>query len=186
MGYRKSIAMWVKVSILLIASIFGLATMSSVRAQNLPSSDEFDRELRACNSSEHINIDDSILGSLASLYSNDSARQALKSPTDFLLLIPENKRIDAYRLYAQCIAKIVPQLASVTPAPSTPITTTYRICSGEYERACQQHDVYMYCYENPENWAKDRCTTYSVRQLNSYGGNKCGYNLYEVLCTGPK
>ena len=33
-------------------------------------------------------------------------------------------------------------------AATTPVKTTktYRFCFGEYERACQTHDIYDYCY----------------------------------------
>jgi hypothetical protein len=160
--------------------------LPAVQAQSLPSPEDFDRALKACNSAQGINVSSNILDSLSKLYSGESSRQALRSPTDFLLLIPEDKRIDAYRLYAECITKIVPQLANTTTLPPPAITTTYKICTGEYERACQAHDVYLYCYVSPDSWAKDRCTTYSVRPLNSFGGNKCGYTLFEVLCSGPK
>ena len=82
--------------------------------------------------------------------------------------------------------------ASPTPAPSpTPaapqvpqeVTRSFRVCTGEYERACDPHDTYLYCYVDLDAWAKARCTRYKTQQLNSRGGNKCGYSLYEVLCT---
>jgi hypothetical protein len=91
--------------------------------------------------------------------------------------------LEAYRLYSDCIATILPQLATqVTP----PVTVTYRICSGEYARACQPHDVYLYCYQSPAEWAKSRCESAKVQRLSTYGGNKCGYSLDAVICTGPK
>jgi len=158
-------------------------------AQNpgLPSQEDFDQSLKACNVAQRINLAPNILESLSKLYSSENARQVLRSPTDFLLLIPEDKRIDAYRLYAECITKIVPQIAS-TANPSAQVAPPryYRLCIGEYERACQTHDAYLYCGANPEIWARDRCSSYSILQLNSYGGNKCGYSLVEVQCNGPK
>jgi hypothetical protein len=160
---------------------------SAAQAPSLPSQEDFDRALKACNNAQQINIASNILESLSKLYSSESARQVLRSPSEYLLLIPEDKRIDAYRLYAECITKIVPQIASATiPTPQMNPTRYYKICTGEYERACQPHDVYLYCGVNPEIWARDRCTTYSIQQLNSYGGNKCGYGLLEVQCNGPK
>ncbi|MFK4616731.1 hypothetical protein [Bradyrhizobium diazoefficiens] len=174
-----------KAKYLLIATFSLLLTSSKAQIQNLPSPDDFGREIKVCNAAQKINLDAKIIDSLAALYSDETSRQALRSVTDFLLLIPEDKRIDAYRLYAQCIVKLVPQLASTAPASST-ITRQYRICTGEYERACQPHDVYLYCAVPPESWARERCATYSIMQLNNYGGNKCGYGLYEVLCTGSK
>jgi hypothetical protein len=159
---------------------------STAQAQGFPSPEDFDQALKTCNSVQKINLGSNILDSLSKLYAGESSRQVLRSPSEFLLLIPEDKRIDAYRLYAECITKIVPQFATGTTASPAAITTTYKICTGEYERACQPHDVYMYCGVSPETWARNKCASYSVRQLNSYGGNKCGYELYEVLCTGPR
>jgi hypothetical protein len=155
-------------------------------AQNIPTPADFDRALKTCATSQNIGLPLNITDSISKLYASESSRQILKSSTDFLQIIPENMRIEAYRLYADCIAKIAPQIAN-TATPSTPIeTSTYRVCTGEYERACQPHEVYLYCYDNVEAWAKNRCTSYNLRRLNSYGGNKCGYSLDEVRCIGPK
>jgi hypothetical protein len=171
----------------LLVAIFSLLLASSkAQTQSLPTPDDFERDLKACNAAQNINLDSKIIDSLGALYSNETSRQALHSVTDFLLLIPEDKRIDAYRLYAQCIVKLVPQIATTAPPASAPITRQYRICTGEYERACQPHDVYLYCNVPPESWARERCATYSITPLNNYGGNKCGYGLYDVLCTGSK
>jgi len=158
-------------------------------AQNLPSPELFDQSLKACAATQHVELNSDTLDSIGRLYASDSSRQVLRSPQEFLLLIPENNRIEAYRLYAECITKIVPLVAS-TPAPANPSQAQpipiYRICTGEYERACQAHDVYLYCYISVEAWAKDRCANYTSRRLNTYGGNKCGYSLDEVICYGPK
>jgi S1-C subfamily serine protease len=85
-------------------------------------------------------------------------------------------------------ALVVPAylFANRLPGFIPPPTVTYRVCTGEYERACQGHDAYFYCYTNVDDWAKSMCEISKVQQLNSYGGNKCGYTLYAVICTGPK
>jgi hypothetical protein len=76
--------------------------------------------------------------------------------------------------------------ALVVSSPSEPThVETYRMCLGEYERNCQPHDVYMYCYSDVGAWADARCTKKSVIPLNSTPGNKCGYTLIQVICTGP-
>jgi hypothetical protein len=166
-----------------------LSTTQFGYAQNLPTPELFDQALKACAAAQHVELKSDSLDSISRLYSSDSSRQVLKSPQEFLLLMPENNRIEAYRLYADCITKIVPQISSNTglanPSQAQP-TSIYRICSGEYERACQTHDVYLYCYTNIDAWAKDRCSNYTSRRLNTYGGNKCGYSLDEVICYGPK
>ncbi|MBN9486844.1 MAG: hypothetical protein J0H44_06445 [Alphaproteobacteria bacterium] len=78
------------------------------------------------------------------------------------------------------------QSCSPEPAKPEPVTVTYKVCSGEYENRCQTHDVYLYCHGDVGAWAKPRCTSYKVQRLNSYGGNKCGYSIDAVICTGPK
>ena len=71
----------------------------------------------------------------------------------------------------------------VTATPPKEIVVSYTVCSGEYERNCNfPHDKYVYCYVDPASWAKDVCTRFTTTQLGSYGGNKCGYTRYEVLC----
>jgi hypothetical protein len=71
------------------------------------------------------------------------------------------------------------------PQQPTQTTVTYKVCEGEYESNCQPHDGYVYCYESVENWAKQRCEKYKVnpRAINTKGGNKCGYSIYQVVCT---
>jgi hypothetical protein len=64
--------------------------------------------------------------------------------------------------------------------------TTYRICSGEYERACLPHDMYQYCAFNVRAWADQHCTAAKILRLDTRDGNKCGYSLDQVICTGPK
>jgi hypothetical protein len=74
--------------------------------------------------------------------------------------------------------------APVSPQPQP--TVSYKICSGEYENRCQAHDVYLYCYADVSAWAKARCNSYTIQRLNTYGGNKCGYSIDSVICTGPR
>jgi hypothetical protein len=70
------------------------------------------------------------------------------------------------------------------PQPAkTEVTRPLKVCTGEYERACDPHDSYLYCYADVKGWANARCEKSTVTQLNDRGGNKCGYQLYEVLCT---
>jgi hypothetical protein len=69
---------------------------------------------------------------------------------------------------------------------AAPTTTIYRLCTGEYERACQTHDAYLYCYGDVGSWAKARCNSYQITRVNTYGGNKCGYSIDSVMCVGPK
>lgn len=78
-----------------------------------------------------------------------------------------------------------PPIDPPKPVPPPP-TVTYKVCVGEYEGACQAHDVYLYCYTDVSAWAKQKCSSYSASRYNTYGGNKCGYGMDLVTCVGPK
>jgi hypothetical protein len=65
-------------------------------------------------------------------------------------------------------------------------TSIFKVCSGEYERACQPHDAYLYCGADVGAWAKVRCNSYRVTRLSTSGGNKCGYSIDAVTCIDPK
>jgi hypothetical protein len=175
--------------------------LHSAHAQTPPTPGDFDRDLKTCALTQSINLPD-IIDSVGKLYAGENSKQILRSSTQFLTLIPDNMKLEAYRLYADCIMKTAPQLAATSSPPAStpsngsppataitappPVVVPYKICSGEYERACQPHDVYLYCGDSAEAWAKKRCTSYSLTRLNTYGGNKCGYSLDQVICTGPK
>jgi len=73
----------------------------------------------------------------------------------------------------------------VVNAP-TPITVTYKICTGEYERNCPSHDIYQYCYVPVENWARAHCESFRISRLDTRDENKCGYSIDQVICTSPK
>jgi hypothetical protein len=77
----------------------------------------------------------------------------------------------------------VPQ---ASPPAQSPTVVNFRVCLGEYERNCPPHDVYMYCYQDVNAWARQRCDIPKVIPLGSQSGNKCGYTSVQVICTGPK
>jgi hypothetical protein len=63
---------------------------------------------------------------------------------------------------------------------------SYRFCFGEYERACQTHDIYGYCGQTPDSWAAAHCDPPpSIVPIATYGGNKCGYAIIDVICQNP-
>jgi hypothetical protein len=72
---------------------------------------------------------------------------------------------------------------SANAATPAKFLKTYRLCFGEYERACQAHDIYDYCGTDPHKWANAHCE--AVIPVNSYGGNKCGYSILDVACENP-
>lgn len=87
---------------------------------------------------------------------------------------------------------------SISPAPLSPAQNVKeqpapperrflaRVCVGEFERECQQHNVFLYCGENVEAWARPRCSSPSIQLISTKAGNRCGYSLFEVSCTGQR
>jgi hypothetical protein len=63
------------------------------------------------------------------------------------------------------------------------ITSEFVVCSGEYERECPAHNVYVYCYVDPNPEAAKACKRYRLKTTQSKGGNKCGYTWTTYLCT---
>jgi len=64
---------------------------------------------------------------------------------------------------------------------------TVTVCDGEYEKACQAHEAYVYCGQT-ETWATSFCKgaglsgAHQSLRLNTYGGNKCGYAITRIIC----
>ena len=80
-------------------------------------------------------------------------------------------------------------LAGITMSTvSSSWAQTVTVCSGEYERACQAHESYVYCYTDLKAWATNFCRPangngdHTILHLNTYGGNKCGYSIDRVIC----
>jgi hypothetical protein len=171
-----------------------LETIGPCNAQAIPTPQEFASQLQTCSVDQRVDLSQDMIRSITGLYSGENSRLIFRNVDEFIRIIPEADRIEAYRLYADCLTVILPQLTSKMTGTSDiplqsnppPVTTVYRVCSGEYERACQEHNVYLYCNESTDTWAQNRCTTSSIKRLNSYGGNKCGYSIDEVICVGPK
>jgi hypothetical protein len=174
-----------------LAAFFWIAIESKVYAQTTTS--DFEITLSACAENKNIPLASDLLGKISSIYGDQSTRSTLNDIGAFLSLIPTGDRSAAYGLYQACIADILPRLQSPQQsiavgrgnAPQLP-TVEFKVCSGEYERACQPHDVYLYCYADVSAWASAHCTAFTVSRYNIYGGNKCGYAMDLVSCTGPK
>jgi hypothetical protein len=147
---------------------------------------EFDAALKACAQSQNITLSSTIEKEIDDLYSDQNSRSAMTNVGAFLLKLPESDRADGFTLYTACVAQFLKPVP--VQGPSTPPTpsTIYKVCSGEYERACPPHDAYLYCYSDVRAWAAARCTSFTVSRVTSYGGNKCGYSLDTVVCNGPK
>ncbi len=155
---------------------------------------DFDIALKACADNKKITIAPYLLEKMSALYADEATKNTLNGLGSFLSQLPESDRGAGYGIYQQCVVDILPVLKNTGQSQGgnsleskQPVATvTYKVCSGEYERACQQHDVYLYCYVDVRAWAAARCATSTVSRYNTYGGNKCGYSMDLVTCTGPK
>ncbi|MER9018780.1 serine protease [Mesorhizobium sp. M0898] len=86
------------------------------------------------------------------------------------------------------LARNLVDMFNLQAAPPVPKkTVTYHVCTGEYERACLEHDVYFGCYTDVSRWAAEVCDTFNVQTLQKYGGARCGgYSIEEVTCDVPE
>lgn len=172
----------------LLAFLAIAARPSMTTAQELTIA-EFDVIVKACADSKGITITGNLTTEIHNMYSDQTKRKSLNSLGQFLLNTPDSDRSDAYKLYNECIAQLFPSpiaAAPGSPQPAAPAIVTYKVCQGEYQQACPQHDVYLYCNSDLKAWAASHCTSYTTSHLSSRGGNKCGYELYTVVCTGPR
>jgi hypothetical protein len=171
-----------------LTSVFMIA---STTAQEL-TIDEFAVIVKACADSKVIPLSGNLSTDIHNIYSDQTKRTSLSSLGQFLLNLPDAERPDAYKLYSDCIAQLFFKATATVPAapsspPATaPVIVTYKVCTGEYQQACPPHDAYLYCYANLNAWATSRCTSFTTSRVSVYGGNKCGYSLDTVVCTGPR
>lgn len=155
------------------------AGLTPAHSQTALTNDQFREAITTCATQQNIIVRPEAIKAIAGIYADEVARTAFRDPQILIALMPEQDRVPVYKLYVQCLTKVLPQTQAQP-------TVNYKVCTGEYERACQQHDAYLYCYSDVSAWARARCTSYTIQRLNTYGGNKCGYSLDSVICTGPK
>lgn len=160
-------------------------------AQELPA-DQVDAIVQACAQIAEVKLSDDLVKSIRDTYSDVETRSDFSLVGPFLARMPPPDRGVALKLF-DCLSKNLLQSSSLPtpqpqPKPPPPVLplVTYKVCSGEYENRCQQHDVYLYCYSDVGAWASARCSSSNVTRYNTYGGNKCGYSMDLVTCTGPK
>jgi hypothetical protein len=99
-------------AVLPIILILALGTSFSVRsvdAEGLPTTEQFSSMLTNCAAGSNIDVKADLIGSIATIYNGQRTQGAasFQSSTEFLKLIPENSRLEAYRLYTQCIKDII-------------------------------------------------------------------------------
>jgi hypothetical protein len=170
-------------SFILVSILFSFVLHQPAFGDDLPSSSQFSSAIKVCAEVEGVKLDSSTISLIERLYNDQDIVGPLGTSEDFLSFLPEADRFEAYKLYVLCISKILGNSTIVAP---TPTTSTYTVCTGDFERSCPRHDVYLPCFERVESWAKERCGAFRVLRLSTITGNRCGYALDEVICTGTK
>jgi hypothetical protein len=160
--------------------ILTFESLSPVYGQNVLTTDQFQNALTACATQQNIQVGQDVVNLIGQIYADQVTRSALSDPSILLPILPEKDRLTVYKLYVQCITKVLPQ----DLRPQQQATVVYKVCTGEYERACPVHDVYLYCYADVGAWAKSRCSSSTIQRVTTFGVNKCGYSLDTVICTG--
>jgi hypothetical protein len=94
-----------------VPAIVLLALSSPAGADALPTTAQFSSLLTSCAAGSHIDVKADLIGSIATIYDGQRTQGAanFQTSTEFLKLIPENSRLEAYRLYTQCIKDIMPK-----------------------------------------------------------------------------
>jgi hypothetical protein len=96
--------------ITLLPLAFALAIAAQeARSQVAPTTEQFDSMLRSCAAGANIEMRADIVGSIKSIYEGQRTQglASFQTSTEFLKLIPENSRLEAYKLYTECIRDIV-------------------------------------------------------------------------------
>jgi hypothetical protein len=88
--------------------------------QALPSTEEFQSLVTLCAHGSDLQIDTDIIGSVTSIYRGERTKgvASLKSQTRFLELFPAEDRLDAAKLYQECIIGVLNRYQSSQGAQS--------------------------------------------------------------------
>jgi hypothetical protein len=91
-------------TLVLVGSVLGAA-----HAEGLPSTEQFGDMLVSCAAGANVEIKADLIGSIKTIYDGQRTQGAasFQSSTEFLKLIPESSRLEAYKLYTRCIGNII-------------------------------------------------------------------------------
>jgi hypothetical protein len=85
---------------------------------------------------------------------------------------------------------VVISFAIAMPMARAQSSQSLLVCEGEIESNCDhRHEAFTPC-GSINNWAVQACKIqgspeqpkYQLVPVGSYGGNKCGYGLFKVIC----
>jgi hypothetical protein len=105
-----------------LLAYLSFALFSSAHAeQNWPTTEQFMSSITACATNLHIQLNGDLQGSIKSFYEGTKTQGQLtsESTTHFLELFPEGSRLDAYKIYTNCLLKLTTQghASNLPPEP---------------------------------------------------------------------
>lgn len=144
------------------AGILLCASSCAFAQSNVPTTEQFMGALTVCVASKNLEASTDLLGSIKRAYNNGLSEErnstqghlAFKSPTEFLSLFPEADRADAYRIYVECVTRLV----SGSKAPDVSLgrikacTATLTACKDDFKisatAAIDSCNRYLECDKN--------------------------------------
>jgi tetratricopeptide (TPR) repeat protein len=135
----------------------GMAT-PGVAQTSLPSTEQFMNALGTCAANMNLKVSADLLGSVKSIYEGAKIQGTaiLQNAPEFLKLFPEGERTTVYKLYIECITKILgPSSSDATLPKKEACVANYTECTNGFKtsveaaiQACQQ---YVTCDPNNPN-----------------------------------
>ncbi len=111
----------------------------------------------------------------------------------------------SYESYKSCLVEVMRIIAPPPPPTPRPVTTapgnapprpagtppdppvvTYKTCTGSFESVCPSHDHFFACGANLASWARAQCASFTITKVDSYGGDRCGYSINQIVCRDPR
>jgi tetratricopeptide (TPR) repeat protein len=141
----------------LFFSWVGIANPSFAQT-NLPSTEQFMNALGTCAASMNLKVSADLLGSVRSIYEGAKIQgtAVLQNAPEFLKLFPEGDRTTAYKLYLECITKILGTTSGDGVLPKKEAcVANYTECADGFktsvEAAIQACQRYVTCDPNNPN-----------------------------------
>jgi hypothetical protein len=109
-------------AILFTALGLSTALLGGALAQDLPTPEQFQSLLTTCALGSDVSIDADIIGSATSIYRGERTKGTakLKTESGFLALFPEKDRLEAVKLYRECVRDFLNRPSRSTDPPPPP------------------------------------------------------------------
>lgn len=150
---------------ILVLSCFlftGISSAAFAQAAASPTTEQFMGALAACVASKNLEVSADLLGSIKGAYDREATdernstqgRLVFKSPTEFLSLFPETDRLQAYKIYEECVTKLIPGAQSATFSSDRvqACTATLSKCKDDFKTdagaAINSCNEYLKCDKN--------------------------------------